>query len=89
MVVDIPDVHRLDNSDHDEQSEGVMQMQQMLSDLVGQLYDLDMVERRERMSKRHIRCDECGSEQVQITDWSTRHVKFKCRRCKHRFVVED
>lgn len=64
-------------------------MQQMLSDMVSKMYDMDMVERRERMSKLRPTCDECGTEQVQLVDWSTPVVRFKCRRCGHKFTYEE
>ena len=46
---------------------------------------LEMVDRRERAARNVVPCPECGTNQVQMTDWTTDILKMKCRHCKHRF----
>lgn len=48
-----------------------------------------MVERRERASKSVPNCPKCGTEQVQLVHWQTSNLRYKCRRCKHRFNREE
>lgn len=49
---------------------------------------LELVDRRESAAKQHRPCPNCGTEQVQLTDWTTPLLKWKCRLCKHRFEFE-
>lgn len=47
---------------------------------------LEMVDRRERAMKQCTPCPECGTMQVQLTNWSTEILHMKCRHCKHKFT---
>lgn len=53
------------------------------------IYDkmMELVNRREKACKLRPVCPKCQTEQVQIIDWYTAKVKFKCRHCKHRFEL--
>jgi len=42
---------------------------------------LKMAMRRHTASKLKQICPKCGSEQVQLKDWYTDNLLFKCRRC--------
>lgn len=44
---------------------------------------LEMVERREQAAKTLTPCPKCESVQVQLVDWYSAELKFKCRHCKH------
>ena len=46
---------------------------------------LAMASRRERAAKQCEPCSKCYSVQVQLIDWRTDILKYKCRKCKHRF----
>ena len=49
---------------------------------------LQLADRRESAARQHRSCPKCGTEQVQLTDWSTPLLKWKCRQCKYRFEFE-
>lgn len=46
-----------------------------------------MWKRREWARKSGINCPECETEQVQLTDWRTNNLKFRCRKCHLRFEM--
>lgn len=48
---------------------------------------MEMVSRREKFSRMQPSCPSCETKQVQLCDWSTNDGKFKCRHCKHDFVI--
>lgn len=48
-----------------------------------------LVERRKAVSKMKPICSECGSEQIQITNWYNQICDMRCRRCKHKFVIDS
>ena len=43
--------------------------------------DMKMVERREMAKKNPIHCACCGSDQVQLVDYRTDEMEWKCRHC--------
>lgn len=45
-----------------------------------------MVDRREWAQKHVEPCPFCDSIQVQLTQWATPTLQFKCRTCKQKFV---
>lgn len=47
---------------------------------------MEMVERREAAAKDPKPCPYCDSIQVQLTQWATPTLQFKCRTCKQKFV---
>lgn len=47
---------------------------------------LELADRREWASKNPIPCPYCGTEQVQLTQWFTKTLQYKCRHCKQKFV---
>lgn len=47
---------------------------------------MEMVERREAAAKQVTPCPKCNSIQVQLTQWATQTLQFKCRTCKQKFV---
>lgn len=47
---------------------------------------LEMAGRRERAAKHAKPCPFCDSIQVQLTQWATPTLQFKCRSCKQKFV---
>lgn len=47
---------------------------------------LEMADRREAAAKHAKPCPFCGSIQVQLTQWATPALQFKCRTCKQKFV---
>lgn len=47
---------------------------------------LEMADRRERAAKQAKPCPFCDSIQVQLTQWATPTLQFKCRSCKQKFV---
>jgi transposase-like protein len=49
---------------------------------------LFMAHRREIVEKNIPRCTECASEQVQLVSWYTDQLRYKCRRCKHKFEMQ-
>ncbi|QEG09466.1 hypothetical protein CPT_MyoSmar_017 [Serratia phage MyoSmar] len=53
------------------------------------IYDkmMELVNRREKACKIQPACPQCSTKQVQIIDWYTAKVKFKCRQCKCRFEL--
>ncbi|QBQ72397.1 hypothetical protein CPT_MTx_091 [Serratia phage MTx] len=53
------------------------------------IYDkmMELVNRREKACKIQPACPQCSTKQVQIIDWYTSKVKFKCRHCKCRFEL--
>lgn len=53
------------------------------------IYDkmMELVNRREKACKIQPACPQCSTKQVQIIDWYTAKVKFKCRHCKCRFEL--
>lgn len=48
---------------------------------------MEMVGRRDKAAMCKPHCPECGTEQVQLCDWKTHTLKFKCRACKTRFEL--
>lgn len=47
---------------------------------------LEMADRREAAAKHAKPCPFCDSIQVQLTQWATPTLQFKCRTCKQKFV---
>lgn len=47
---------------------------------------LEMADRREWARKHAEPCPFCDSIQVQLTQWATPTLQFKCRTCKQKFV---
>lgn len=47
---------------------------------------LEMADRREAAAKDPKPCPYCDSIQVQLTQWATPTLQFKCRTCKQKFV---
>lgn len=47
---------------------------------------LEMADRREWARKHAKPCPFCDSIQVQLTQWATPTLRFKCRTCKQKFV---
>lgn len=47
---------------------------------------LEMADRRERAAKHTKPCPFCDSIQVQLTQWATPTLQYKCRTCKQKFV---
>lgn len=47
---------------------------------------LEMADRREWVKSNAKPCPYCGTMQVQLTQWQTPTLQFKCRHCKQKFV---
>lgn len=47
---------------------------------------LEIVERRENAAKNIPLCPYCNSVQVQLTQWFTPTLQYKCRTCSQKFV---
>lgn len=47
---------------------------------------IEMADRREYAAKHAKPCPYCDSIQVQLTQWATPTLQFKCRTCKQKFV---
>ena len=46
-------------------------------------------DRRKHADGLSTACGKCLSQQVQLVSWLTDDVKFKCRKCKHCWVVHS
>lgn len=52
--------------------------------------DMDMVKRREFAKNNPIFCISCGTNQVQLTDYtSSEEMRWKCRHCGCKMITTE
>lgn len=49
---------------------------------------LVLAKRREDAEKKKLFCKTCSSLQIQLRDWQTDILEYKCRECKTIFYVD-
>ena len=51
----------------------------------------EVIKKNDRLNylmKNVPRCEECDSEQVQLTHYKSSPARWKCRKCNHQFISE-